>query len=69
MKSVFSFLLLLLFAFASCSDDNGYQDPIPNPTPTPTPETTNPYKTGKDLSSSKSMSWKNYELEKQGRGG
>ncbi|MBD8389027.1 MAC/perforin domain-containing protein [Dysgonomonas sp. BGC7] len=61
MKSVFSFLLLLLFAFASCSDDNGYQDPIPNLTPTPEP--TNPYKTGKDLSSSKSVSWKNKGVE------
>lgn len=63
MKSVFSFLLLLVFAFAfaSCSDDNGYQDPVPNPTPSPEPN--NPYKTGKDLSSSKSVSWKNKGME------
>lgn len=62
MKKIFPILFSFLFILVSCSDNN-HNDPDPgtDPAPDPTPKV-NPYKTGKDLSSSTFVDWDNKNM-------
>ena len=55
MKNAIYLLLSIILTFVSCSDSDNDQNEYPGPNPQPE----NPYKTGKDLSSSKQIKWEN----------
>lgn len=59
MKNLLSILLIFVFACVSCSDN----DPDPDPDPNGGSEKQNPYKTGKDLSSSSLVKWNNKGMD------